>query len=136
MIVKYIFGFIAGLNSIALLKECIVVGINRSSFFSGTSFKAVLFFFFSQVVLIILIPGPAQLHNLKPKHIQQKGTKPINPTGYSLNAINGPRPKPYKPNRRRLDQTRQGGWQLNTWKHLRHRIDTRHTPPQPGRLRL
>ncbi|KAH0938205.1 hypothetical protein HID58_005666, partial [Brassica napus] len=66
----------------------------------------------------------------------QKPTTPISQTGYSLTAINGPRPKPIKPNRRRLDQTRRGDWLLKTWKHLRHRIDTRRTPSQPDRLRL
>ncbi|KAH0914335.1 hypothetical protein HID58_028781 [Brassica napus] len=29
-----------------------------------------------------------------------------------------------------------GSWLLNTWKHLRPRIDTRRTPPRPDRLRL
>ncbi|KAG2292396.1 hypothetical protein Bca52824_039065 [Brassica carinata] len=31
---------------------------------------------------------------------------------------------------------RQGGWLLNTWKHLHPRIDTRRKPPRPDRLHL
>ncbi|KAL0658353.1 hypothetical protein Bca4012_078938 [Brassica carinata] len=35
-----------------------------------------------------------------------------------------------------LESTRQGGWLLNTWKHLHPRIDTRRKPPRPDRLHL